>query len=89
MPTIDPQSRTASHGDRFRDFPTAAAPFIGDPDTAMPEHVQRHHHALNVAACRAYQLRNDATDTGRAAFYHGVGDTFLSRALALSEEWDA
>lgn len=52
----------------------------------MPAWIDARNAHLNRAARECYALRN-AADTDRAGFYEEMGDVFLYRAIALTEEW--
>jgi hypothetical protein len=67
------------------------APFIYDPEVAMPEFVQRAHHDLCESARDCYDMRDAALDNDPdlAREFDESGDVFLYRACALLEEWDA
>jgi hypothetical protein len=52
----------------------------------MPAWIDRRNATLNQAARDCYRLRN-AAGSDRAVFYEELGDVYLYRAIALTEEW--
>ena len=68
----------------------SAPGFIYDPDIDMPWRAQARNHAFNMAARDCYALRNAAEhygDFAKSQDYHDMGDVYLGRAIALTEEW--